>query len=99
MLIRIPGLPLFHQINEKTIVSISFVVIGLLSPGNSEAKELPLSAWKSIMNTAKAEYNKGNILGACTHATNLAHFMNTETYKVRNNKQLQQDVMFLMWYW
>jgi hypothetical protein len=83
----------------KTIISISFVVIGLLSSGNSEAKELPLSTWKSIMNTAKAEYNKGNILGACTHATNLAHFMNTEIYKVRNNKQLQQDVMFLMWDW
>ena len=51
------------------------------------------------MNTAKAEYNKGNIMGACTHATNLEHFMNRETYKVRNNKQLQQDLMFIMWDW
>ena len=82
-----------------TIVSISFAVIGQLSSGNSEAKELPLSTWKSIMNTAKAEYKKGNITGACTHATNVTHFIDTEIYKVRNNKQLHQDVMFLMQEW
>ena len=51
------------------------------------------------MNKAKTEYNKGKITGGCTHATNLAHFTNTEIYKVRNNKQLQQDIMFLMWDW
>ena len=83
----------------KAIASAYLAGISLLFSGTSEAKELPLNTWKSIMNTAKAEYNKGNIMGACTHATNLAHFMNTEIYKVRNNKQLQQDVMFLMWDW
>ena len=75
MLIRIPSCHYFIKLMKKLkiIVSISFVVIGLLSSGNSEAKGLPLSTWKSIMNT--------------------------EIYKVRNNKQLQQDVMFLMWDW
>lgn len=51
------------------------------------------------MDTAQTEYKKGNITGACNHATNLAYFMNTEIYNVRDNKQLQQDVTFLMFDW
>jgi hypothetical protein len=83
----------------KAIASAYLAGISLLFSGTSEAKELPLNTWKSIMNTAKIEYNKGNIIGACTNATNLAHFMNTKIYEVRGNKTLQKDVTFLMWDW
>ena len=83
----------------KAIAAASVVGITVFFPGISEAKEVPIKSWKSIMNAAQTQYKKGNIKGACTHATNLAHFMNLEIYKTRDNKQLQRDVTFLMWDW
>jgi len=78
---------------------LSLACLSLYFPKAIAAKEIPLDSWKSIMDTVKAQYDKGNITGACTNAINLAHFMNTEIYNVRDNRQLQQDVTFLMWDW
>lgn len=81
------------------LTSLSLASLSLFFSTAIAAKEIPLESWKSIMDNVKTQYDNGNITGACTNAINLAHFMNTEIYNVRNNKQLQQDVTFLMWDW
>lgn len=81
------------------LTSLSLGSLSLFFSTAIAAKEIPLESWKSIMDNVKTQYDNGNITGACTNAINLAHFMNTEIYNVRNNKQLQQDVTFLMWDW
>ena len=81
------------------LVSLSLASLSLLLPKTIVAKEIPIKSWKSMMDNVKTQYDNGNIVGACTNAINLAHFMNTEIYNARDNKQLQQDVTFLMWDW
>ncbi|WP_137024911.1 hypothetical protein [Synechococcus sp. UW179A] len=88
----------------KTITafaSVSLASFSIFFSAPIAANELPLDTWKSIMDHAQTQYDKGNLTGACTHATNLAHFMNLEIYKVgqTGNQSLKRDVTFLMWDW
>ena len=85
----------------NSLASASLAGFSLFFPATTVAREVPLDTWKSIMDNAQTQYDKGNVIGACTNATNLAHFMNVEVYEVgkTGDQSLERDVRFLMWDW
>ena len=74
---------------KMSIIGLLGVVLSL--PVHAETGP-PLKEWKTVMEMAKQQYNKGNHVFACRHATNLAHFMNKENFELQKRQASQQMI-------